>query len=406
MIHQRGAGRFALAVALLCVILVPARLAAQTPDTTKPKPPTKWYDKLSLRGYAQFRYNNLFSSNDSVECQQCDRSLGPTGGLFLRRARIVISGEVHPRVYVYLQPDLAQAVGSDQLLLQVRDLYGDIYLTGNRTFRVRLGQSKVPFGWENLQSSQNRLAFDRDDALNSGAPNERDLGVMLYWAPVRVRQTLRFLVDSGYKGTGDYGMLGLGVYNGQGGNRPEANDDRHVVARVSYPFRLGTQYVELGGSYYQGLFTLGSSQRTAGVGGGSDFLDERYVVSAVLYPRPIGLQAEWTWGTGPQYHPATNAILSDHLEGGYVLLNWRTRIARRPVTPYVRAQYYDGGKKSELDARSYHVEEVEAGIEWQTFDALELTAAVMVSDRTYEDGARPDNRQEGSQLRLQAQVNY
>jgi hypothetical protein len=33
-------------------------------------------------------------------------------------------------------------------------------------------QSKVPFGFENLQSSQNRLTLDRNDALNSAANEE------------------------------------------------------------------------------------------------------------------------------------------------------------------------------------------------------------------------------------------
>lgn len=394
--------------ALLAAVVLfgkPTEGSAQAADTTKPKP-IKWYDKLSLRGYAQIRYNNLFSSNDSVECQQCDRSLGPTGGVFLRRARLVISGDVHPRVTIYIQPDLAQGVGSDQLLLQIRDLYGDVYLTKSKTLRVRIGQSKVPFGWENLQSSSNRLPFDRTDAINSGAPNERDLGVFVYWAPTRIRSMLKMLTDSGYKGTGDYGMVGFGVYNGQSGNRAEANDDRHVVGRLTYPFMVGNQILELGGQYYQGLFTIVSALRTAGVGGPSDFLDERFAVSAELYPRPLGLQAEWTWGTGPRYDPNTNTIRSDHLEGGYVQAQLRTRVANRLLTPYIRAQYYDGGKKQELDARSYHVEEYEAGLEWQTFDALELTAAWMVSNRTYEDGARPDNHQEGSQLRLQAQLNY
>ena len=29
-----------------------------------------WYDRISLRGYAQVRYNGLFSTNDKVSCDQ------------------------------------------------------------------------------------------------------------------------------------------------------------------------------------------------------------------------------------------------------------------------------------------------------------------------------------------------
>ena len=49
----------------------------------------------------------------------------------------------------------------------------------------------------------------------AAVPNERNLGVFLYYAPTVVRERFRRLVESGLKGSGDYGMLGIGVYNGQ-----------------------------------------------------------------------------------------------------------------------------------------------------------------------------------------------
>jgi hypothetical protein len=72
---------------------------------------------------------------------------------------------------------------------------------------VRVGQSKVPFGFENLQSSQNRLTLDRNDALNSAVANERDLGAFFYWAPSKIRERFAMLVKDGYKGSGDYGVF-------------------------------------------------------------------------------------------------------------------------------------------------------------------------------------------------------
>ena len=38
--------------------------------------------------------------------------------------------------------------------------------------RVRLGQSKISYGYENMQSSQIRILFDRNDAPNSAFSNE------------------------------------------------------------------------------------------------------------------------------------------------------------------------------------------------------------------------------------------
>ena len=34
---------------------------------------------------------------------------------------------------------------------QLRDCYSDVYLSENKVNRLRLGLSKVPFGWDNMQ---------------------------------------------------------------------------------------------------------------------------------------------------------------------------------------------------------------------------------------------------------------
>src|SRR5690606_31952000 len=136
-------------------------------------------------------------------------------GFFFRRARMIFSGDANDWISYYIQPDFAGSVDDDLHYLVLRDLYADIFLDPLKEHRFRVGQSKVPYGWENLQSSSNRIPFDRDDALNSGVPGERDIGIMYYWAPDYIRERFKFLIDSGLKGSGDYGALGLGVYNGQ-----------------------------------------------------------------------------------------------------------------------------------------------------------------------------------------------
>ena len=391
---------------LLTVAASPA--AAQTADSAAKTARKPWYERLSLRGYAQIRYNDLFLNNKALRCEQCDRAIGGTEEFSVRRARLVVSGDVADWVSIYIQPDLAQSSGTAEFFLQMRDLYADIYVTRSKTLRVRAGLSKLPFGWENLQSSSNRLPLDRADPMNSAAPGERELGALVYWAPAATRKLFRMLVDSGFKGTGDYGVVGFGVYNGQGANRAEANGNKHVVARVSYPFNAGPkQIVELGVQGYTGLYHVLAGQVTSGVSGGdADYRDHRLGLSAVLYPQPLGLSAEWNWGDGPEYDPALNAIREQALEGGYVQASWRALVHGHPLIPYVRAQYYDGGKRQEQDARSYHVEELEMGIEYAPVSALEMTAAFTVSDRRFEDGGAPVNRQKGEFVRLQAQLNY
>lgn len=376
-----------------------------------------WYDNIGIRGYAQIRYNGLFSSNDKVSCDQCDKSWGTTStepdarsnnGFFIRRARVVFSGQVHPNVYFYLQPDFASSPSGGNNFLQLRDVYVDVSFDKKKEYRIRIGQSIVPYGFENMQSSKNRLALDRNDALNSAVPNERDLGAFFYWAPAKIRERFAMLVKDGYKGSGDYGVFAFGAYNGQTVNKSEGNADLHVVTRVSYPFEIGNQIIEPGLQAYTGKWAF-SNELSNGVTTQNKLktLDQRVAASFIMYPKPFGVQAEYNIGTGPRYNKLTNAVEGSHLEGGYVILNYKWDLPRKQLLyPFAKFQYYDGGKKFEKDARSYVVREYELGLEWQPFKAFELVAEWVISDRTFEDSTLKNNRQEGNLLRLQAQFNF
>jgi hypothetical protein len=372
--------------------------------------PKKWFETFAIRGYAQVRYNRLLETNPDLSCEQCDRSWGNNGGISLRRIRLIFFGQLSERVYFYIQPDFASTVsGSSSLNVgQIRDAYFDLGLDKANRFRVRVGQSKIPFGFENMQSSQNRLALDRTDGINSAFSNERDLGAFLYWAPTAVRQRFARLVKDGLKGSGDYGVVGFGVFNGQTANRPELNNQQHVVARVSYPLALGGQIIEPGLQAYTGSYVLNREQLSTGVKHRSDlsYPDQRVAATFVLYPQPFGMQAEYNVGRGPEFNPGTGTIETQQLHGGYLLLNYRWRYQQQQFFPFVRAQYYDGGKKHERDARSYTVREAELGVEWQPVPSFELVAMYTLSSRRFEDFQRPSNQQRGNLLRLQAQLNF
>ena len=256
-----------------------------------------------------------------------------------------------------------------------------------------------------MQSSQNRLALDRNDALNSAVANERDLGVVFYWAPKHIRDRFAYLVSSGLKGSGDYGVFGFGLYNGQTANQAEQNNDLHKVARVTYPLQLENgQIIEASWQAYQGNYTIGVSaghdltQRT--------FVDERMAGTLVVYPQPLGFQAEYNVGSGPQFDPEKMTTTQQPLQGGYAQIMYRLKHPSGEIIPFVKYQAYDGGKKFEVDARSYRVRDLEIGVEFQVRSYFELVALYMISDRTYEDFRRPDNRQKGQTLRLQAQFNF
>jgi hypothetical protein len=98
----------------------------------------KWFEKISLRGYTQVRYNRLLETNPQLKCEQCDRSIGDNGGFFIRRARLIFSGQVSDNVFIYIQPDLA-STATDLHFAQLRDAYFDLSLDSLREFRFRIG---------------------------------------------------------------------------------------------------------------------------------------------------------------------------------------------------------------------------------------------------------------------------
>jgi phosphate-selective porin len=368
-----------------------------------------WYETFSIRGYVQVRYNRLLETNPKLKCDQCDRSIGEGGGFIIRRGRIILSGNITNNVYFYIQPDFGSATGTTQNIFQIRDAYFDIGFDKKNEYRLRIGQSKVPFGFENMQSSQNRLPLDRNDALNSAVSNERDLGAFFYWAPKAKREMFAAFVKDNLKGSGDYGVFGIGVYNGQTANRAEQNNGLHTVVRVSYPFKIGNQIIEPGLQAYSGKYVLPTDLRNTSVKSANNFEfdDKRVATSFILYPKPFGIQAEYNWGKGPQYNPAKDSIETKNLKGGYVTLSYKKTLKNGMVLfPFTRVQQYEGGKKHEIDARAYNLKEAEAGVEWQVNKNFEFTASYVISERRFEDAKAKNNLQKGNFLRLQAQVNF
>lgn len=393
------------------------QLAALTPPAPKGK---AWYEKLRLRGYTQMRFNEIVSGDATapagVSRLRSMHDSGITGGsnFSFRRMRLVLQGDLNEHVSLYFQPDFAAAVSNQSVgerregTVSLRDMYADVYPTGDKAFRIRLGQSKVPFGWENLQSSSNRLALDRTDAINTAAPGERDLGIVAYYTPARVQKIWDRLAADGQKLFGSYGAFGFGVFNGQGLNRTETDNDVMLVGLATWPFELDGlgldgQVFEIGGSIMRN--TVRPEVRTGGVST-IGYKDNRVGVHAILYPDPIGIQGEWNWGTGPEFDPATGRIEERPLKGGYVQA--MAKIDDSPIGPFypfARWQYYRGGLKTAINAARLETEELELGFEFQLDPALELTATYGWASRKEADERR-FGQAEGQILRVQAQWNY
>ncbi|QDH35546.1 porin [Porphyrobacter sp. YT40] len=386
-----------------------------------PAPKSKaWYEKLRLRGYTQLRFNQIVSGDASAPAGISrlrtihDSGVNANSNFTFRRLRMVLQGDLNDHVSLYFQPDFAAAVSNQSVgerregTVSLRDMYADVFPTGDKSFRIRLGQSKVPYGWENMQSSSNRLALDRTDGINTAAPGERDLGIVAYYTPPRVQAIWDRLAKDGQKLFGNYGAFGFGAFNGQGINRTEADDNVMLVGLATWPFELDGlgldgQVLEIGGSVMRN--TIRPEIRTGGVSP-VGFKDERVNIHAILYPQPFGVQAEWNWGTGPEFIPATGQIEERPLDGGYVQV--MGKIDRSPIGPFypfARWQYYRGGYKAAVNAPRLETEELELGFEFQIDPSLEITTTYGFAKRKEADERRL-GQAEGQILRVQAQWNY
>jgi hypothetical protein len=406
----------------------------------------RWYEKIGVRGYTQFRYNHTLD-NELLRSPD-DRSVGAHNEFFLRRARLIFSGQPHDRVFFYFQPDFANEISGVEQAGILRDLYTDLFLTQNKEWRIRAGLSKVPYGFENMQSSSMRLSLDRADALDHGVPGMRDLGLFLYYTPATVQERFKRLVDSGLKGSGNYGMLGVGVYNGQGLSVRDQNTNKHAVFHSMYPHEFPNgQILQVGMDAYTGRFNVTTqpviSTRPpihpepdrAGeplathplLRNNGNYQDERVAWHIVLFPQPFGLQAEYTIGRGPELNVARSEVVTGNIRGGYVQLFYRYQCDSfcLSVLPYVRVQEYFGGIKSAPNAPHDSVRELELGLEYQFNKALEFTIAGTFTSRDSPDPTfqpagcihprtvgivhchqTPYQRQAGNLLRFQLQWNY
>lgn len=386
-----------------------------------------------LRGYVQGRHSTLVSGDKGINLWT-DRSVGdsnslgePADNFLIRRGRLVFSGDIGERFSYYVQPDFASSAGTTGNVLQLRDAYGDIAVDKAKVHRFRVGQSKVPYGFENLQSSQNRIALDRADALNSAVRDERDTGVFYYYTPVEVQQMFSDISKAGLKHSGNYGMFAFGLYNGQGSNQRDTNDGLHAVSRFTYPLKTGSgQFYEFGIQGYSGKFVprTGGFRNTATgasvniANPSSDprlrdgFDDQRVGISAIMYPQPFGLQAEWNWGKSPGLNTTSRLIDEVDINGGYLQAMYMHKTAENGnVIPFVRWQYFDGANKAETNSPENNVRDWEVGVEWQMNKEVELTAVYHMMDRnnlvTGNRMGRADYANFTSDaLRLQVQYNF
>ncbi len=358
----------------------------------------RWYERITMYGYGMMRYNK--GSNGDVRTYH-DSSVGSAAsgaqpGFFFRRIRWVVTGQISDHVSVFVQPDLATGSTASGFanthVMTMRDAFGDWNFDKEKEHRLRLGLQRVPCSFDNWQASRVRMAIDRADATNSCASSERDMGISYMWTPKVAQQRYKQMLDYMY-GPGDYGVFHLAVYNGQGLNQLETNNDKHVGLRLSWPWELpGGYLMETGLNAMRGQF--GVSKGTAAAGttlystydsghGSGKYTDERLNLYIYFPPQPFGFITEYTFGRGPQRN-ANGTIGESALYGGYAQGHYQWKYSDIGLANiYTRYQEYHGGIKFQTGAPDGTMTELETGIAWQPDPQWEFTVAYSVRHQNH-----------------------
>jgi len=348
----------------------------------------RWYERITMFGYGMMRYNPILSTTKSLTDYH-DRSIGDNQGFFFRRLRWVVTGQVSDHVAFFIQPDLATNSSGNPYVLSMRDAYGDWNFDKEKEYRLRVGLQRVACSFDNWQASRVRMAIDRADATNSCQQSERDTGVSFMWTPKIAQYRYKQMLDYMY-GPGDYGVLWIGVYNGQGANTNEANADKHVGIRLSWPLELpGGRLMEVGANAMYGMFNVSMgtapsppsttttlvSFNESGNTGSRNYRDERLNFYVYYPPQPWGFIGEWVLGRGPE-RGVDGIVRESSLYGGYAQGHYQWKYSDTGIANfYTRWQTYNGGVKFLTGAPNDKMHELEVGIAWQPDPQWEFTTA-------------------------------
>ncbi len=379
----------------------------------------RWYERIRISGYTQFRYA-AGASDGKFSIPLGDGNAGTQAReLYFRRIRLVFQGQISERLAFFLQGAFEGDQATQNMFnKEIIDAYGDFYLTKDKVHRLRFGLQRTLNSFDTLRSSTNRQELDRHESVQSGAPGERDLGISYFWSP-KIAQERFAQLAAYHNGPGDYGVFGITVYNGQGRNKAELNGDKHIGVRLAYPFELPNgRLLETGVMAFRGVYSVsGAGQPTSTTStalcqqglnrqGGCDTTDERITAYLWTPPQPWGLLAEGTVGKNAKRNETTNIIEEKPLIGGYVqgYYTWRYSDVGM-LTPYVRYGEYYGGMKSLTGAPDGQSRTWNFGLVWEPDTHWRYVAEFMLKDGLSEHLVRNQAQDDfdGSLFRVQAQ---
>ena len=257
--------------------------------------------RLQFSGYAELRITNLGNAVG-------DR-LGPHDNLDFQVNRF------RPRLTYFMDPnweaDLQINVntrGAATTSFQARDAYIEYHNGKNNQYAVRLGQQKVPFGFETwIEGDEPRPALERARYHEVLFPDQRDIGLGITFNPRELP-----LAQAQLHGP----LYGIGVYSGNGINKQDNDQNKTVVAGGRYAI---SKHVTVGLSGVSGTFSPAVGHTNTRQAGNVD--------------------VETFWGRfRTQTEVMVGRNLGHDINGGYGQLEYATGI---PGSFFVRYDWFD-----------------------------------------------------------------
>jgi len=285
---------------------VPAQ--AETP-IIKPSEAAKDAGKPALEfakvGFGTLKLNGLLQG-----WYQYNEDATPHDTFRLRRAEIKLSGEVNPMVSWAIMVDPAQVREDDTTTSKIdgtnyvtsvgrKSILQDFYITlkVHPTSLFDIGQYKVPFGMEGLESSAKLDLIERST-----------MATVFKWADYR---------DIGVTYKGNFKLSGVkilpsaGIFNGEGQNKLDANNPMAYVGRLvvkpiealhlgiaRYDGEVGTAKTPNRRTGLEAKVTVGPAsvygEYATGESGGKD-KDMFYVTATCMLGKLFQLAARYDW---------------------------------------------------------------------------------------------------------------
>lgn len=217
--------------------------------------------RVQISGYTEIRFTNIGSAAG-------DRTANNATDFQVARFRPRINYLMDNHFLASLQLNASTRSGA-AASVNTRDAYLEY---DNKGYYLRAGQQKIPYGYEVFrEGDEPRPALERARVFSLLFPDERDIGFTLANVPKNARTP----------------TIALGVVNGDGINRSDADKPKSVAGNAILP--LGRHNV-VGGSFYTGT-------TTTTVGGNTVSRVKRaYGVEHRLNSGRLSTQLEYLWG--------------------------------------------------------------------------------------------------------------